>query len=67
MNRGKGLPYVYSLFKKECIQNLRIISNKACFNLNNNIDVEKHLQGTFFYWEINLNDYKIETEVKNEI
>ena len=67
VNRGKGLPYVYSLFKKECIQNLRIISNKACFNLNNNIDVEKHLQGTFFYWEINLNNYKIEIEVKNEI
>ena len=31
------------------------------------IDVEKHLQGTFFYWEINLNNYKIEIEVKNEI
>lgn len=64
VNRGKGLPYVYNLFIKKYIENLRIISNKACFNLNNNIDVEKHLQGTFFYWEINLNNYKIEIEVK---
>lgn len=63
INRGKGLPYIYNLFINNYIKNLRIISNKACFNLNNNEDVERHLQGTFFYWEIDLNNYKIETEV----
>lgn len=63
INRGKGIPYIYNLFINNYIKNLRIISNKACFNLNNNEDVERHLQGTFFYWEIDLNNYKIETEV----
>lgn len=60
VNRGKGLPYIYELFKKGTIKNLRIISNKACFNLNKDIDVKKHLQGTFFYWEIDINKYKKE-------
>ena len=63
INRGKGLPYIYNLFANNHIENLRIISNKACFNLNDNKDVERHLQGTFFYWEINLNNYIIKTEV----
>lgn len=60
VNRGKGLPYIYQLSEKEIIKNLRIISNKACFNLNKNIDVKKHLQGTFLYWEIDINKYKKE-------
>lgn len=60
VNRGKGLPYIYQLSENEIIKNLRIISNKACFNLNKNIDVKKHLQGTFLYWEIDINKYKKE-------
>lgn len=51
-NRGKGLPFIYGLYNDEKIKNLRIISNKACFNLNNGIDNKEELSGTLFYWEI---------------
>lgn len=50
--RGKGLPYIFTLQSEGKIKNLRIISNNACFNLNDNEDIRKELKGTFFYWEI---------------
>ena len=50
--RGKGLPYIFTLQSEGKIKNLRIISNNACFNLNDNEDIKKELKGTFFYWEI---------------
>lgn len=50
--RGKGLPFIYKLYNEGEIKNLRIISNKACFNVNKNEDMIDELKGTFFYWEI---------------
>lgn len=59
-NRGKGLPFIYKLYLDGKIKNLMIISNQACFNLNNNDDIKKELKGTLFYWEI-------EREVENVV
>lgn len=61
--RGKGLPHIYEEAENNNILNLKIISNKACFNLNNNNDLKKDLVGTLFYWEIDLegetNEHKL--------
>ncbi len=50
--RGKGLPHIYEKYKEKEILNLRIISNKGCYNINSNSDLTDSLDGTFFYWEI---------------
>lgn len=52
--RGKGLPFVFEQFCSNTISNLRIISNHSCYNINENNDIEKELQGTLFYWEIHI-------------
>ncbi|MGL5124075.1 MAG: hypothetical protein ACRC6K_07970 [Fusobacteriaceae bacterium] len=52
--RGKGLPFVFKHFNYKTILNLRIISNHSCYNINENSDIEKELQGTLFYWEIHI-------------
>lgn len=52
LNRGKGLPFLFNLNKDGKIQNLRVISNKACYNLNGSKDISEELNGTFFYWEM---------------
>lgn len=60
--RGKGLPKIRSFCAEGKIHNLKIITNRA------NVSVNEHtyssnmiypaLQGTLYYWEINLSDLK---------
>lgn len=60
-NRGKGLPDIYEHYKNNQIQNLKIISCKGKVELEKEKSLEESgvelindLQGTVFYWEINL-------------
>ena len=57
-HRGKGLSGIYNLAKLKNIKGLKIISNKAYFNDNNLINLEKSFKGTLFYWEMNKEDFK---------
>lgn len=59
--RGKGLPKIYSYYKRDIIQNLYVISGKGkCIpkkDLNGNnilqaIENDISMNGTIFYWEI---------------
>jgi hypothetical protein len=51
-HRGKGLPSIYERWEKGDIKNLRVISNKAGFNLKENQGLKESLEGTLFYWEM---------------
>ncbi len=58
--RNKGLPTVYKYAKKEEVRRLEIISEKGIYKINENgeellEDLETPLQGTLYYWEIDLN------------
>lgn len=57
-NRGKGLPKIYEFCRSSKIQNLRIISNRANMSISSETiqsnDIQTPLQGTLYYWEINL-------------
>lgn len=61
--RGKGLPHIYQESNLKKILNLKIISNKSCFNLNSNNDLRKELMGTLFYWEIKIEGEKNESNL----
>jgi hypothetical protein len=50
--RGKGLPKIYSYYKRKRIDNLTIISNQGYFEEKENDDMEQGLKGTLFYWEL---------------
>lgn len=53
-NRNKGLPNIYEKLNNKDIKNLKIISRKACFNINSDIDLQSELKGTLFYWEVDV-------------
>lgn len=58
--RNKGLPTVYKYSKKKEVRRLEIISEKGIYKINENgkellEDLETPLQGTLYYWEIDLN------------
>lgn len=55
--RGKGLPKIYSDYKNNELKRLFIVSNDvfADFDSGTFIDLKKHLNGTFLYWEISPN------------
>lgn len=55
-NRNKGLPNIYNRVILEEIKNLKIISHRAVFNFNNNMDLTEALNGTLFYWEVDIDD-----------
>lgn len=52
-NRGKGLPDIYKM-ATESVTNMKILSNKACYNLNKNNDLLSEFKGTLYYWEIEI-------------
>ena len=53
-HRGTGLPDIYNISEREDISNLTIISNCAYYSkAQNSYDMEKPLEGTVLYWEIN--------------
>lgn len=61
VNRGKGLPRINSYYKDKMIDNLIIISGRGyCFLDNNIYELQNSLNGTLFYWEININSVKKE-------
>ena len=53
--RGKGLPGIYSSFKRNQMSNLHIITNDVHANLENNtfLRLNNKFSGTFIYWELN--------------
>ena len=53
-NRNKGLPNIFNRSQLEEIKNLKIISRKAVFNFNNDLDLIEELKGTLFYWEVDI-------------
>lgn len=53
VHRGKGLPAILEMAEKR-VSNMKIISSKACYNLNGNNDLKTEFKGTFYYWEIEL-------------
>ena len=61
--RGKGLPGIYNALKKNDISSLRIISNYAYADVENDIykTLQNDFSGTYVYWELNLNNnnYKL--------
>lgn len=61
-NRGKGLPKIKDFCDDEKIQNMRIITNKADVTvLKNRIQsytIKTPLQGTLYYWQIDINKLK---------
>lgn len=56
--RGKGLPGIYGAMEKNDISNLQIISNDAYANVSKNkfINLNNKLEGTYVYWELNVNN-----------
>jgi len=61
--RNKGLPTVYEYAKKQEVEKLEIISGKGIYKRDDNgkdvmKDTESSLQGTLYYWEIDLNKLK---------
>jgi len=55
-NRNKGLPAIYNCYQKGLIRNFKIMSNSGvCYcvdGTSQKSDLDKRLQGTLFYWEI---------------
>lgn len=69
--RNKGLPTVYNYAKKKEVRRLEIISEKGIYKINENgeeqlQDLEIPLQGTLYYWEIDLNKLKGDKYDKNK-
>lgn len=60
--RGKGLPKIREFCSDEKIQNMRIITNKADVTVNQNgyesSVLSVPLQGTLYYWQINIADIR---------
>lgn len=53
-NRNRGLPDIHEKLDNNYIKNLKIISRKACYGVNENKDLFCELNGTLFYWEVDL-------------
>ena len=69
--RNKGLPTVYKYSKKREIRKLEIISENGIYKVDENgkeelEDLEKTLQGTLYYWEIDLNKLEGDKYDKNK-
>lgn len=52
--RGKGLPFIFELFKDNVIKNLIVISNDVYLDFGKQIYqvIDKHYDGTYYYWEM---------------
>ena len=50
--RGKGLPRINKAFKDGYINNLSILSSRACIKSNERYDLESKMIGTLFFWTI---------------
>ena len=50
----EGLPNIFNRSQLKEIKNLKIISRKAAFNFNDDLDLVEELKGTLFYWEVDI-------------
>lgn len=61
-NRGKGLPKIREFRTKDSFKELHIVSNKADVQVGKNDyvgrDMDKALQGTLYYWSIDIDKLK---------
>ena len=64
--RGKGLPGIYEVYKRNQINSLYIITNDVYSNISNDeyCELDKGFSGTFVYFELSYNNgsFKIEDE-----
>ena len=51
-HRGKGLPKIYKYYNEGYINELNILSNKACITPDKQFDLMKEMTGTLYFWKI---------------
>jgi hypothetical protein len=58
INRNKGLPKIKTISIENYVNNLTVITNNVLLDFTNNTNskvLNKKLNGTFYYWELNKN------------
>ena len=62
INRNKGLPKIRNIASEQYIHNLVVLTNDVLLDLSNNANskvLNKKFEGTFYYWELNINCIEI--------
>lgn len=66
INRGKGLPKIRDFCRTKKIRNMKILANRANVSVLSDRCtsqlLDTPLRGTLYYWQVNINDLKGETQ-----